>query len=74
MWIHWGLVGAAPVMLLFGELPGFHQRHGLVSSFLRVGLVCIPVAVALVLVFTGIDSDDESDGSETHIEMMYSGR
>ncbi|MDG2423160.1 MAG: hypothetical protein P8M22_04190 [Phycisphaerales bacterium] len=72
-WIHWALVGAAPTMLGLGELPGLHHRHGLGSSFVRVSMVCIPVALGLILVFTGVSGQEEPEGSHTNIEMMEYG-
>ncbi|MEE2908073.1 MAG: hypothetical protein VX527_09620 [Planctomycetota bacterium] len=69
-WIHWALVGAAPTMLIIGELPWLKRHTGLGSSFVRVSMVCIPVALALVLLFTGARWDDESQSTETNIERI----
>ena len=69
-WIHWALVGAAPVMLVVGEMPWLNRHKGLGSSFIRVSLVCIPVALALILLFTGVALDHEEHSSETNIERL----
>ena len=68
-WIHWGLVAGAPLMLGIGELPGLHHRGGFWWFLVRVGLVAIPIVLALTLVFSGsgLDSEDGGDG----IDHMY---
>lgn len=58
--IHWGLVAAAPLMLCIGELPGMNRRSGFWWFLVRVGLVALPIALALALYFSGIDLDSGS--------------
>jgi hypothetical protein len=69
-WIQWCLIGLAPLMLGLGEIPGFSQRHGLCSSFLRVGLVCIPVALGLVILYTSDSVGTEQFGEKSNIHQL----
>ncbi|MBG84985.1 MAG: hypothetical protein CMJ40_10645 [Phycisphaerae bacterium] len=70
-WLHWGLVAGAPLMLGIGELPGLHHREGFWWFLVRVGLVALPIVLALTLFFTGAGLGADSDTGGDGIDYMH---
>lgn len=70
-WLHWGLVAGAPLMLGIGELPGLHKKDGFWFFLVRVGLVAVPIVLALTLFFTGASLDEDADTGEDNIDRMH---
>ncbi|MCH2132878.1 MAG: hypothetical protein MK116_03915 [Phycisphaerales bacterium] len=67
-WVHWLLVAVAPVMLLFGELPGLSHNNRLSGFVVRIALVTAPVVIGLTLLYSGVGLDVDHADDEYNIE------